>query len=221
MYPANVVWAAAYAAHKKNNFKYIKSSLESKSLQPNLSIIKVYLQAYSLNPETTELTVEDFEMGNTIHEYICNLMPLILEDRAKGYIKAAVYAASLSEFDGAYLPLIASLPNFYFTTLERNKIKDYINSIAESCTTEPYKIGDTVAAKVKIIDGIYKKKVAYDGGNYTYNAIMDNHLFFFNSNKKIEIGQVISINGYVGNFFGNTIQLKSVIIVKGLHEKQK
>lgn len=220
MYPANVVWAAAYAAHKKNGFKYIKSSSDSKSLQPNLTIIKVYLQEYLNNPSTSELANEDFEVGKTIHEYICNLLPLILEDRAKGYIKTAVYAASLTEFDGAYLPLVASLPDFYFTSLERNKIKENINLIAESCTTDPYKIGNTIVGKVKIIDAIYKKKNgSYDNG-YTYNAIKDNHLFFFYSNFKFEVGEIISIRGYVSKFFGNTIQLKSVSInQKGSCEK--
>jgi hypothetical protein len=204
---ADDVWAAACQAQRING-SYVKLSMISESdpainQQSNRQIVE------GLLADTFNISDEDREQGKKVRQYFQGFTFKILQGKALSeFNNTAMLIANRDVITSLYdVAVIASLPNSYEKSVERDNVDRRINFARGGYLGV---IGDKVSTEIEVVKQIWSQK----WNTYYITGITDDDkVLFFASKVNIEIGDCVKIQGTVKAHRENSTQLNRVKVI--------
>lgn len=204
---ADDVWAAACQAQRING-SYVKLSMISESdpainQQSNRQIVE------GLLADTSNISDEDREQGKKVRQYFQGFTFKILQGKALSeFNNTAMLIANRDVITSLYdVAVIASLPNSYEKSVERDNVDRRINFARGGYLGV---IGDKVSIEIEVVKQIWSQK----WNTYYITGITDDDkVLFFASKVNIEIGDRVKIQGAVKAHRDNSTQLNRVKVI--------
>lgn len=204
---AEDVWAAACQAQRING-SYVKLSTISESdpainKQSNRQIVE------GLLADTFNISDEDREQGKKVRQYFQGFTFKILQGKALSeFNNTAMLIANRDVITSLYdVAVIASLPNSYEKSVERDNVDRRINFARGGYLGV---IGDKVSIEIEVVKQIWSQK----WNTYYITGITDDDkVLFFASTVNIEIGDRVKIQGTVKAHRDNSTQLNRVKVI--------
>jgi len=204
---ADDVWAAACQAQRING-SYVKLSMISESdpainQQSNRQIVE------GLLADTFNISDEDREQGKKVRQYFQGFTFKILQGKAlSDFNNTAMLIANRDVITSLYdVAVIASLPNTYQKSIERDNVDRRINFARGGYLGT---IGDKVSAEIEVVKQIWSQKW---NTHYITGITDDDKVLFFASKVNIEIGDRVKIQGTVKAHRENSTQLNRVKVI--------
>lgn len=206
---ADLMWATAVVADRKNNGEYIKAVILSDDRSyvvknSNRDIIRQVITSGG-----TEITAQDIELGKQIRSWHQkNLLIKILKGPLSDFEEAVNRMCGVEEFsnfDHVYeVAILASQIKAYRTGVKLDEAKSTVKQ-------EPIAdIGEKVSTKVRVIKNIYSKNY----GVYFITGVSDtDHMVMFSYRDKLSLDADYHIRGNVKRFMGDVTQLNRVKVV--------
>lgn len=206
---AELMWATAVVADRKNNGEYVKTVVLSDDgsyvvKYSNRDIIKQVIKAGG-----AEITAQDIEFGKQIRSWHQkNLLIKILKGPLSDFDEAVNRTCGIDEF--------SNFDHVYEVAIMASQIKAYragvkLEEAMGTVKQEPMAdIGEKVNTKVKVIKTIYSKNY----GVYFITGVSDtDHMVMFSYRDKLSLDADYCIRGNVKQFLGNVTQLNRVKVV--------
>lgn len=207
-YPAEVVWAAASAAHRINGgyFKY-PEIVEGKIVRPtNRDLVKLYLADESQQ----FITVEDRRHGALCQQTLKNAVTMAaLKGELSEWNLLVARMTALDTIESDYeLSVITSLPKSYDQVVARENLD---SRLAHCDTGIIGKVKDLVTLSGEIVRCNYSAKY-----NTFYTTVItdSNHQVFFAYRERVDTGRRISFSGRVKRHADRATQLSRVKLLE-------
>jgi hypothetical protein len=204
---ADDVWGAACAAQRING-SYIKLSMISESdpainQQSNRQIVE------GLLADTFNISDEDREQGKKVRKYFQGFTFKILQGKALSeFNNTAMLISNRDVITSSYdVAVIASLPNTYQKSIERDNVDRRINFARGGYLGV---IGDKFSTEIEVVKQIWSQ----NWNTYYITGITDeDNVVFFASKVNIEIGDRVKIQGTIKAHRDNSTQLNRVKVI--------
>ena len=206
---AELLWAAAVVADRKNNGEYIKSVVLSDDgsyvvKYSNRDLIKQVIKSGGF-----EITEQDLELGRLARDWFQKeLLVKTLKGDLSNFEEALLKACQVEEFSnvghGYEIAIIASQIKAYHAGIKT------LEALSDADLSPMAAVGSRVNAHVEVIKSVYSR-------NYNVYFVTGKtdtkHLVFFSYREKLKPEQTVSISGTVKGFRENTTQLNRVKVV--------
>ena len=206
---ADLMWATAVVADRKNNGDYIKTVVLSDDGSyvvklSNRDIIKQVIKSGG-----TEITAQDIELGKQIRSWHQkNLLIKILKAPLSDFDEAVNRMCGIEEFsnfDHVYeIAILASQIKAYRAGV---KLEEAMGTIKQEPIAD---IGTKINTKIRVIKHIYSRNY----GVYFITGVSDtDHMVMFSYRDKLALDADYYIRGNVKRFMGDVTQLNRVKVV--------
>jgi hypothetical protein len=205
MFDTDLVFAAACAAYRTNEFIYVKDS--GYDAAPK-TLNKVLLKNFVMDPDT--LTPDDHAKGAAMRTHFKGFIFKTLSGQVLGDIdKKALTLASGDAVTDRDFGIIAYLPEAYARAVKRQSVDERLYQAQGGFIG---KIGDKVVRTVEVLRGAFSIKW---NCNFITAITETDEVVFFSYKNGIEAGTKISISGTVKSHRENQTQLNRVKIMVG------
>lgn len=203
-YKAEDVWAAAWQAYITNGKQYIKAIMPD---VPNHKTNRMIVE--ELLADTTQITQESRDMGETMQRYFLGLTFKLIEGKTlspflQGAYDAATKHTITSKLD---LAIIASLPATYEKSAKRDDVNRRINFARGGYVGT---IGDKVSLNIEVIKSLWSQKW---NTWYLTGITGEDQVVFFACKESFDIGTHLTITGTVKGTRDNSTQLNRVKVL--------
>ena len=203
-YKAEDVWAASWQAYITNGKQYIKAIMPD---VPNHKTNRMIVE--ELLADTTQITQESRDMGETMQRYFLGLTFKLIEGKTlspflQGAYDAATKHTITSKLD---LAIIASLPATYEKSAKRDDVNRRINFARGGYVGT---IGDKVSLNIEVIKSLWSQKW---NTWYLTGITGEDQVVFFACKESFDIGTHLTIKGVVKGTRDNSTQLNRVKVL--------
>ena len=203
-YKAEDVWAAAWQAYVINDNQYVKAIMPG---VPNHKTNRMIVE--ELLADTTQITQESRDMGETMQRYFLGLTFKLIEGKQlspflQGAYDAATKHTITNKLD---LAIISSLPATYEKSAKRDNIDRRINFARGGYVGT---IGDKVSLNIEVIKSIWSQKW---NTWYLTGITGEDQVVFFACKESFDIGTHLTIKGAVKGTRDNSTQLNRVKVL--------
>ena len=206
-YPAEVVWAAACAAHRING-GYLKypEMVDGQIVRPtNRELVKLYL-----TDESQFITDADRRQGALCQQTLKNAVTLAaLKGELSEWNLLVARMTALDDITSDYeLSVISAMPKSYDQVVSRENVD---SRLAHCDTTVIGRVNDRVELTGEIVRCNYSARY---NTFYTTVITLDNRQVFFAYRERLETGRNIRFGGRVKRHAGPATQLSRVKLLE-------
>lgn len=190
MYDTDLVFAAAQAVYRKQEFKYVKKQYFGDGTE----VTNADLLRGILVEDTSQITQEDYTVAAEIRTHYKGLMMKILAGKVLNEFDSKALALANSEqISERELGTVAYLPVGYNLAKKRQSVDDRINYAQGGYLGS---VGDKVSFKAEVLRTVYSQQWQC----YFVTAITDkDQVVFFSNKQSFEAGSNIVAQGTVKN----------------------
>jgi len=194
--------AAAVAAQRINGNRYVRKHEADLSDRENLLRSNNQILLNILRENRTDISEEDRSTAVKITDYLQSKVMELIAETLIDYWKEAVLKSDLQEInieDFRTLAFIASIPNSYTNAINREQVRDIIESAARQ-SRHFGTAGDGVDTVVHVLGDVYSKN--YDKW-YTTCLDQNNNLVSFPVSNRLDTDSMYHITGKIQKFIEN------------------
>jgi hypothetical protein len=188
-YSTDLVFAAAAAAYRINNYKYETNVAHSGScvtIWPNKTVLRRVIQ------DSNEITDVDRELGTKIREHLKTyLFKIVAGVQLNNFDSTALSLANVEEISERDLGYVA----YYPVTYERAEKQRSVDERIFNCRAEyAGKIGEKIETTAEIVKSGYSTQ--WDTF-YVTAITLDNQAIRFGIKSRLEVGSRVTLTGKV------------------------
>lgn len=205
-YKAEDVWAASWQAYVTNGNQYVKAIAPGvEGHRPNRMIVEELLT------DTTQITQESRDMGETMQRYFMGLTFKMIEGKSLSPFLQGAYDAATKNTISTKLELaiVASLPATYEKSSKRDDVVRRIN-FARGGYIGDGALSEKVTLNIEVLKSVWSQKW---NTWYITGITGEDQVVFFASKENFDIGTFLTITGNVKAHRDNSTQLARVKVI--------